>query len=529
MRDAIPKCQNGNDCTIKTPYAEITNHIDFKISANDITIEAQIGTFTNYGSITLTRGNSNQSIAFNQKGHIKHFINRGTMEKMIWIANNSSGIDMLTNYGTMGGIDHNVSNTLTLNNLGTIGNIYKYDGSRQTTNLATTNGAKILIQNYKLSIDENANTFNTFNGVISLSHLVISGDGARFKDAKSKILLDFGANFEFGKEYLITKLVTDTGGNPYTTLSVDFSRLSTYNDIYTLTKSGANGFKVEITPQYGTIGTLYKSNIRTMNNFDLISNAMIYPNKYKGTNRTTRKRVIRRIKRSALLRGDSTESPKQSKPIRHTERSEVSKTHESNEITESMIDKRINELDSPLQRYDSSNFASSDLDSSLTLFAQNDESLFDSLKSNESFFYKSNSLLLANSQNTQRAKSTRTIKQNPNPNPNSAQNYYFILTPFVNHNYFFESGRYNLSGLEYGFVTAFSGKLNNNNSLGTHFVFSYANLNDKDDSVFNIKSMNLNLGLNYKLDLIYSMYLKARIDGFYFLNEVKSISIRDKI
>ena len=41
--------------------------------------------------------------------------------------------------------------------------------------------------------------------------------------------------------------------------------------------------------------------------------------------------------------------------------------------------------------------------------------------------------------------------------------------------------------------------------------------------------MNLNLGLNYKLDLIYSMYLKARIDGYYFLNEVKSISIRDKI
>ena len=102
------------------------------------------------------------------------------------------------------------------------------------------------------------------------------------------------------------------------------------------------------------------------------------------------------------------------------------------------------------------------------------------------------------------------------------QNYYFVLTPFINHNYFFESGRYNLSGLEYGFVTAFSGKLNNANALGTHFIFSYGSLNDKDDSVFNIKSMNINLGLNYKLDLIYAMYLKARIDGFYFLNEVQS-------
>ena len=39
-----------------------------------------------------------------------------------------------------------------------------------------------------------------------------------------------------------------------------------------------------------------------------------------------------------------------------------------------MTEKRINELDSPLQQNDFYVLESSDLDSSLTLFAQNDES-----------------------------------------------------------------------------------------------------------------------------------------------------------
>ena len=96
----------------------------------------------------------------------------------------------------------------------------------------------------------------------------------------------------------------------------------------------------------------------------------------------------------------------------------------------------------------------------------------------------------------------RRIVSNINTNQNS--NYYFILTPFVNHNYFFELGHRNLSGLEYGFVSAFNGKENDSNSLGAHFVFSYASLKDSNDSIFNITTMNLNMGANYKLDLIWA-------------------------
>ena len=64
--------------------------------------------------------------------------------------------------------------------------------------------------------------------------------------------------------------------------------------------------------------------------------------------------------------------------LRHTERSEVSKTLESSKKAESMIEMRINKLDSYLQHYDSNNSMSSDLDSSLRSsrnFAQNDKAM----------------------------------------------------------------------------------------------------------------------------------------------------------
>ena len=84
-----------------------------------------------------------------------------------------------------------------------------------------------------------------------------------------------------------------------------------------------------------------------------------------------------------ILDSHSTPSLQESAPLRHTElsqESEVSKTREYNKNGESMIEKRINELDSTLQHCDSNNSMSSDLDSSLraSRFAQNDEMRTDS-------------------------------------------------------------------------------------------------------------------------------------------------------
>ena len=543
-------------CQINTPYSDITNNSDFSTAnSSGVEIQARIGTFTNYGDIRVT-GNSNQSIAIRQNGYVEHFINYGTMERMFWIdANSSGGVGTLTNYGTMGGVKIDGNSTMLLNNYGIIGTIFS-GGNKSIDNLQA-GSATLQIQTYTLKIDESATTFKQFkygnNG--NTSHLSVNGSNIRFKDGKSKIMLDFGANFELGKEYDIGRVVVDAHNN--TALGVDFSRLSTFNDIYTLTKSGTNGFKAEIAPQYGTMGTLYKSNIRTMNNFSMISESMIYPHKYKSTNRTTKKRVIRRIKKTAGLFDDLTNTPPQTPPARGGAYydSPYIAYNDSFDFPSIALGDTI---DSPslaegdkgggfnTQNNSSAQFSNNKSTNPLAPSAREGE-VWDSfstrygesillLKQNESFAYKSNSLLLADSQSEQRAKRLQNSTQNLNTrsvNPNQSQNtttnriaqnnnYYFILTPFVNHNYFFESGRYNLSGLEYGFVTAFSGKLNNTNSLGTHFIFSYGSLNDKDDSVFNIKSMNLNLGLNYKLDLIYAMYLKARIDGFYFMNEVQN-------
>ena len=102
----------------------------------------------------------------------------------------------------------------------------------------------------------------------------------------------------------------------------------------------------------------------------------------------------------------------------------------------------------------------------------------------------------------------------------SAKNYHFIFTPFIQHNYFFND---TLSGFEGGFMSAFSVKFAEYHSLGAHFAMSYGILDDKNN--FNISNINLMLGLNYKLDLPLSTFLKARIDAFYFLNKIKTFTL----
>lgn len=134
-----------------------------------------------------------------------------------------------------------------------------------------------------------------------------------------------------------------------------------------------------------------------------------------------------------------------------------------------------------------------------------------------------------------RTRTINTTNQSANPSAKSNANratqstqsdkYYFILTPYVNHNLYFKAGNYNLSGLDGGFISAFSGKISPSNVLGTHFGFSYGNLSDKGDKAFSIKSANLMVGLNYKFDMIWDSYLKARGDFYYFINEISSASV----
>ena len=489
--NTISNCSNSNqECNISTTYQNqsIQNHNS--LSLKKIKIETQLLDFINYNALTLT-----EYITINNSGNsVKNFINYGTITTTskysldttntatggfmniynyghisgyIYIAGGESSDTHIHNYGVMGGAIKagNSNQTIYVNNLGTI-NLCENNGNCDKK--AHFKNVNLVLHNYAMQINVDSATFNAFSGSASdNSHLLLdSVNSVSFADKYARLILDFGDNFEFGAKYDLNKLIVKTDGT--TALNVDLLHLTARNDIYAISQRGEY-FIAKLAPQYGTIGTIYKANIRTMNNFYLMSNAMIFPRKYNFV--ILRERSDRRI--SNII--DS---------ANHL------KSYETFSYRNESINRRI-------QRQNKRNYSRE------SLKTQNLES----------------SSLRADSQNLR-----------GNPNLDSAnRDYYFILTPFINHNLFFESGRYNLSGFDYGFLTAFSARVAESNSFGAHFIMSYGNLGDSKDKDFMIKTLNLNFGLNYKLDLIWDMFLKARGDFYYFLNQAKTLTMIEAI
>ena len=389
--------------------------------------------------------------------------NYGHISNYVFFAQSEKQNTHIVNYGTMGGIAQNIQHTkpITIANYGEI-NLFQLNGSSKKYHFSNVN---ITLQNYAMKISESADKFNTFDGnAEDNSHLILGSEtSVRFADKNAKIILDFGDNFEFGAGYLFSKLVVDTSGKSQ--LSVDLSRLTTKSDIFHITQQGEH-FVVNIAPQHSAIGNLYKTNVRTMNNFYMMSNAMIYPRKHN----------------LVILREQS--------------------------------DRRI-----------------SNIESNEIFFYRNETTNLRIQRQNKRNYNRKSQNLNTDSVN-QNNSSLRADSQNLRGNPNLDSvnhDYYFILTPFINHNYFFESGRYNLNGFDYGFLTAFSAEVAESNSLGAHFMMSYGTLGDSKDKDFSIKTLNLNFGLNYKLDLIWDMFVKARGDFYYFLNQAKMLTIFEAI
>ena len=395
----------------------------------------------------------------------------------------------ITNYGLMRGVWMETPLTITINNFGIIetaqGTYYQgfYGNNAAHFSFGGQDGkAKLVIQNYFMIIKETQSEFNSFQGYSDKtnnknSHLIIiysphtSARNLSFKDGDSKIILDFGSGFELGKKYLLSKIITNSWGESFNEVKVDFSRLTLSDerkDIYELVNSGDSFIirlmdKIQETP----ITAIYKANIRTMNNFTTMSNAMIFPRKTQNLGSSS-------LRASEYERGNP-----------HYEKSLDSANH--------------------LKSYE--------------LFAYRNESVNRRIQRQNKHNYNRKSQNLT----TDSANRTRELQNLAQ----TSHDYYFILTPFINHNLFFESGRYNLSGFDYGFLTAFSAKVAESNSLGAHFIFSYGNLGDSKDKDLSIKSLNLNVGINYKLDLIYDMYLKARGDFYYFSNALDSLTIKN--
>ena len=500
-------CTTPNaECKIDATYKDKSIENRNPIEVSQIKLTTSIATFTNYSTITSTEnqtffldnGNSDST------GKITHFINNGAISGGIRIIGEA---DMeITNYGLMRGVWTMKPLTITINNLGVIETaqgsyINGYYGNKAAHFILESKEAKLAIQNYFMVIKETQSEFNNFEGYTDKtnnknSHLIIvynaytpTATNIYFKDADSKIILDFGEDFQLGKAYLLNKIITSSEGKSFDGVNVDFSRLALSDerkDIYELVNSGDSFIirlmnKIQETP----ITAIYKANIRTMNNFYTMSNAMIYPRKYNFV--ILRERSDRRI----------------SKNISSLRASEYERGNSQNSALDSA---------NHLKSYES--------------FAYRNEAQNRRIQRQNKRNYSRESLKTQN----QRSSSLRASEyERGNPQINKEQNYYFILTPFVNHNLFFESGRYNLSGFDYGFLTAFSTQVAESNSLGAHFMMSYGSLGDKQDKDFMIKTLNLNVGINYKLDLVYDMYLKARGDFFYFLNQAKTLTMFEAI
>ncbi len=471
-------CQNDT-CSITTPNALITNHKS--LTLNSITFSANVNDFINYGNLILTDRKQGQinatmnnlinygtinlnksynldpTLTIGANGAISNIFNYGNFlggNKLQF--DNQNSTTYIYNAGVIGSIHSQSTNTIIINNLGAI----------EADNGALQFGAlgNLVLENYALAINLSASIFNTGEWVQDKnkinSHLILQNvANVRFKDSNSKIIIDIGENFELGKEYSINKLIIDESRNDNAggKIAVDFSRLTTRSDLYEITKSSNNTFKIGINAKNSTMNALNKANTKTMQSLMLTSNAMIF-----GSG-------------AGKIGADKIKMAKV----------DFAKQYLANKA----------------------------------------------IKNNDRFFYKNDSLLLAESSYRLDAIRSDEIESKSNESLNTKADssqkgkYRFMLTPFVNHNIFFESGVHNLSSLDVGFVTLFSGKIDENNELGTHFSFSYGNLKDDNDKAFNIKSMNLNVGLNYKVDFIYDTYLKARIDAFYFMNKLKSLTI----
>lgn len=133
-------------------------------------------------------------------------------------------------------------------------------------------------------------------------------------------------------------------------------------------------------------------------------------------------------------------------------------------------------------------------------------------------------------------KNKRTIRRaNPRPIPRQnaeiprqdsfrieqakSQKYYTFFNPFVSHNLFYDKATPQYSGPDYGFVGGFNANFYDINTLGFHIGFSYGNMKE-DEFKTDFRQILGNLGLHYKLDLD-KFYFKGRIDGFYFMDEIK--------
>ena len=111
-----------------------------------------------------------------------------------------------------------------------------------------------------------------------------------------------------------------------------------------------------------------------------------------------------------------------------------------------------------------------------------------------------------------------STESNIDENIESADNHYFLFSPFVSYQNLLDGGKYN--GLGYGFVSGYNADLSENNLFGFHFGFMMGNLDSKTTFDFKNSYYAGFLGLHYQYSFVDSMYLRARLEAFYHYNTI---------
>lgn len=461
-------CGSSGSCIINTDYENITNDaimtnsddtINFASSGNTSTI----GTFTNNGSIIADR-NSSAILLGSGVANIGIFNNNGLIEGSIELTDSNSKIGTFNNYGTItGGISQVSGGTAEIGVLNNYGDIYLDSRAIDTSYYAHfgrrgNDMIKIKLGDYHLRINQDSSTFNNFTGYTSAG---FDTSHLVIADTTSKVTLR-DAN---------SKLLISIGSN--------FELNKDYALDKLITKLDGSDYQIKVD---GSTADLYSHLITTSSILNLSRNGNYFRlsvDTDSGIGNTFYKSNIQSMNNLIL----NSQSIIFASNVRGSG---------------SRVVRRISSIQG--ESYEAKD-----------------------VKENDRFYYDQNDARLRQRQNLQRNTQRRaTGIGNINASKSAASSkYYFFFTPFVTHNILNKNNGVGASGLNYGFISGFNGMLGDSNTLGVHLGFSYGGVSgSKNSTTTTINTMSTMLGLHYKLDLVYDMYIKAIGNFFYFLNDI---------
>lgn len=528
----------------------------------DCTMTSNITGYGSYGTITITEDNNLIIQANSGNLTIHSIINNANLnsEKFKLKTDNNYNINIGSIINT-NGMGINISEVLGTITIGEITNLNTFNyqplycnGSscviNRFNNYSSANvqfkgsALSATLGTFYLQFKDNTNTFNNFTFIgditssndgnnMNYTHIAVTDGAKLYLDNKSKILLKLKEKVELNKNYALNKVILN-----YSDIDNVFNHLGLlYNDpydsdyklssIYQLQRDG-NYFKIVVDTRGTTPRITAIDNIRNLNHLLASSNTEIFGKKI---NRKTK--ILSKLQ--AQYNNYLAHNFRENELFYYSNADSAMMDFENTQLNE------FNELSHVLhsKSIQSSKFTEPDSNLIDSNFAKSSPLTSIYLDSTLESTYLSDTMKYRQQERQRRSRINNSIDANKSANINSRLNstsfyinsnraesnddFYFIFSPFVNHSILSDEVYIPMSGLNYGFVSAFNANLANIHTLGLHFGLNYGNMKGKQNlSYIDLNTLSLMAGIHYKIDFIYSMYVKARGDFFYFMNDMTS-------